>query len=147
MPLLKVKRRPRRFADPPLAWGQINDGHEPGRRFLFRYKSLQADEYGLRLQLDAPDFFDSALDLVLQREDLGGGGSAAIHNGKSVLAGDSCVAEVISTAESRVLHQPCRGDFPVSLQCRITWNRQALAGCSTLQVLVLVFGEHRILEE
>lgn len=34
MPIKKPKRRPSRFADPPLAWGHINDGHEPGRRFL-----------------------------------------------------------------------------------------------------------------
>ena len=38
--MLKVKRRPGRFADPPLAWRHINHGHEPGRCFFLVYFTL-----------------------------------------------------------------------------------------------------------
>ena len=58
-----------------------------GREGMTKLKSrlaganLEADHHRFRFQPHTPDFIDTLLDLIFQGDNVGGGGSAAVHDG------------------------------------------------------------------
>ena len=57
------------------------------------------------------------------------------------------MAESIALGEARALDEPCRGNLLVGLKRGIAGQGPSAGGGALLQVLMLLFGEYRILEE
>src|ERR1035441_1915693 len=69
--------------------------------------STESHEHGLWLQLNAKFGKYARLDFILQRDDVGGGSSTAIHDCQGVSAGNSGRTTAVTLGEACVLDQPC----------------------------------------
>jgi len=85
--------------------------------------------------------------LFFQSQHLSGCGPTAIHDGKRVLGGDADAPEAEAFVEAGAFNQPCRRNFLVGLERRIAGDGQPARGGALFQLIVLAFGEDRILEE
>src|SRR5208337_1648068 len=64
-----------------------------------------------------------------------------------VFAGDADVAKAVSAGESGFLNQPRCGNFSALLECRIAGHDKPLGRGALVQIFMLLFGEHGILEK
>lgn len=110
-------------------------------------RNLEADHYRFGFEADAPDVFYAVLDLIFQRQNLGGSGSAAIDDCQSMSSRDANVSEAESFGEAGVFDQPCGRNFLAGFERGITGYGKSASRGAQLQIFVLRLGEHRILEE
>src|SRR5256885_4451225 len=92
--------RSKRMRDAGFA-GASMDAEVSAMRLFHR---IEAYEYRLRMQRYAEFFFHAVLNVVLQRDDLRRGRTAAINNGQRVLAADAHSAAGVAAMKSGMLH-------------------------------------------
>src|SRR2546423_12564049 len=109
-----------------------------GRGARITPDASKSDQDRFLLQPHTPDFFDTVLNLIFQSEDFGGGGSAAIHNGKSMFARNAGATEIVSPRKTGVLDQPGGRYLPILFESRVTWNGQTFLGCAPFEIVVLL---------
>ena len=108
---------------------------------------IPAYEHRFWLEPHAPDFLDALLDLIFQRDHIGGRGSAAIDDGERVLAGNADAAKRISPREAGVLDQPGGRDFVLGLERWIAWDFESFGFGALHKNFVLFLRKNRVLEK
>jgi len=81
-------------------------GTRAGAFAPYEARGLEADHYWFRIEVHAPDLFDSLLDLIFQGQYLGCSCAAAVHYSESMFTRDADVAKAVSAGESGFFHQP-----------------------------------------
>ena len=99
--------------------------YSPAGRLLGMQKLWsEADEYGFGLEMNVPEFVDALLDVILQSEDVGGGGFPAVHDGQRMFAGDPDLPAAVALAEAGMLDQPGGGNFFLGIESWIAGDLQ-----------------------
>src|SRR5580704_6353835 len=121
--------------------------HERGGSRVHWNPALESYKDRFGLEPYAPDLVHSLLNGILQSQDIRRRCAPAIYNRERVLAGNADRPVAISTAETRVLHQPRGRNFFLRIERRVARNLQILGGGSRGQRLILLRGEDGILEK
>jgi len=83
------------------------------------YLSLEAHHNRLRFEAHAPNFFHAMLDLVFQRKDICGSGSAAIDNSQRVFGRDADPRKSETFSKAGALDQPRCRNLLAAFECGI----------------------------
>src|SRR2546423_11570540 len=101
-----------------------------GRGARITPDASKSDQDRFLLQPHTPDFFDTALNLIFQSEDFGGGGSAAIHNRQSLFARNAGATEIEPPRNTGLLDPPGGRSLPILSESRGTWTGPTFPGCA-----------------
>ena len=83
------------------------------------------------MKLDAPDIENFLLNLIFESHDIAGIGTASVHNGQGMLAGNAHRAPSKAFAEAGLFDKPCGRELHLAVLRRILRNsfaRRALLG-------------------
>ena len=82
----------------------------------------KSHEHRLGLEVNAPCFPHTALNFLLQRDDVARFRLAAIHERERVFVRDSGGSVFVSFTKAGAFDQPCRGNLMLRVKRRIRWR-------------------------